>query len=109
MALLGKLGVVERGVGRFEIRAAVLLVGVEEERIEPPIEIVVMRDIIFGAAARIELLGMPGEIAQPPLQPGPARQDFGLIQQDRQRVRDRAVLDHERAVHVDFAERQVRD
>jgi hypothetical protein len=40
------------------------------------------------------------------LQSGPARQQVGLIQQDGQRVGDRAVLDHERAFHVDFAERE---
>ena len=108
MALLGELGIVERRVRRFEIGAAVLLVGIEEEGIEPPVEIVVARDIVLRTAARIELLGMPDQIAQPPLQLGPARQYFGLIQQDRQRIGDRAILDDEGAVHVDFAERQFR-
>ena len=56
MALLGELGVVERRVRRFEIGATVLLVGIEEERIEPAVEIVVMGDVVSGAAARIELL-----------------------------------------------------
>ena len=53
MALLGELSVVERGVGRFKIGAAVLLVSVEEERIEPPVEVVVALDIVFRPAARI--------------------------------------------------------
>ena len=47
--LLGELGVVERLVGVFEIGAAVLPVGVEEQRIEPSVEIVVMRDILARA------------------------------------------------------------
>ncbi len=106
MALLGELGVVERRIRRFEIAATVLPVGVEEEGIEPPVEIVVMGDIVLRPAAPVELPDMPAEIAQPPLQLGPARHHFGLIEQDRQRVRDRAVLDHERAVHIGFAQRQ---
>ena len=56
MALLGELGVVERLVGRLEIGAAVLPVGVEEERIEPAVEIVVMRDVAPRAFGGIELL-----------------------------------------------------
>ena len=106
MPLLGELGVVERRVGRFEIGAAVLLVGIEEERIEPAVEIVMMGDVVPGPAARIELPGMPDEVTQEPLQPGPARHYFGLIHQDRQRIRNRAVLDDEGAVHIDFAERK---
>ena len=45
MALLGELGVVERLLGMLEIGAAVLPVGIEEERVEPLVEIVVMRDV----------------------------------------------------------------
>jgi len=45
MPFLRKLGVVERLTGFFEIRAAILPVGVQKERVEPPIEIVVVRDI----------------------------------------------------------------
>src|SRR5437016_11861452 len=37
MALLGKLRVVERLLGMFEIGAAVLPVGIEEQRIEPAV------------------------------------------------------------------------
>ena len=46
VAFLGELRVVERLLGMLEIGAAVLPVGVEEERIEPPVEIVVMRDVV---------------------------------------------------------------
>ena len=45
MAFLGELGVVERLFRRFEIGAAVLPVGVEEQRIELAVEIVMMRDV----------------------------------------------------------------
>ena len=108
MALLGKLGIVKARIGRLEIGAAILFVGIEEERIEPAVEIVMARDIVPGAAARIELLGMPDQVSQPPLQLGPARQDFGLADQDRQRVRDRTLLDDECPVHIDFAQREFR-
>ena len=107
MALLGELGIVKRRVRRFEIGAAVLLVGIEEERIQPPVEIVMARDIVFRTVARIELPDMPDQIAQPPLQLGIARQYFRLIHQDRQRIGNRATLDDECAFHVDFAERQL--
>jgi hypothetical protein len=108
MPLLGELGVVEAGVRCFEIGAAVLLVGIEEEGIEPPVEIIMARDIVLRTVGRIELLGMPHQIAQPPLQLGPARQYLGLVQQNRQRIRDRALLDDESALHVDFAQCQFR-
>ena len=55
VALLGELGVVERLLGMLEIGAAVLPVGIEEQRIEPAVEIVVMRDVAPRAAGRIEL------------------------------------------------------
>src|SRR5439155_26990004 len=42
VALLGELGVVERLAKRLEVAAAVLPVGVEEQRIEPRVEIVMV-------------------------------------------------------------------
>jgi len=45
VASLGQLSVVERGVRTFEIGAAILLVAVEEQRIEPAVEIIVVRDV----------------------------------------------------------------
>ena len=53
MALLGELGVVERLIGRFEIGAGVLPVGIEEQRIQPAVEIVVVRDIATRPAGRL--------------------------------------------------------
>jgi hypothetical protein len=66
----------------------------------------VVGDVVFRPSTPIELPGVPAEITQPPLQLGPARHHFGLIEQDLQRIRDRAVLDHERTVHIGFAQRQ---
>src|ERR1700719_2050620 len=104
MACLGELGVVKRGVACFKISAAVLLVGIEEEGIQPPVEIVMTLDIVLRTAGRIELPDMPDQVAQPPLQLGIARQYFRLIHQDRKGVCDRALLDDEGALREDFAE-----
>ena len=46
VTLLGELGIVESGVRGLEIGAAILLVGVEEEGIEPTVEIVMMGDVV---------------------------------------------------------------
>ena len=45
MAFLGELGIVERLARCLEVAAAILPVGVEEEGIEPAVEIVMMRDV----------------------------------------------------------------
>jgi hypothetical protein len=45
MPLLGELSIVEALFGRFEIRAAVLAVRIEEERVEAAVEVVMVGDI----------------------------------------------------------------
>src|SRR6202040_372192 len=59
VTLLGELRVVERLVRRFEIGAAVLPVGIEEERVEARVEVVMMGCVAPRAAAPIE----PGRAA----------------------------------------------
>ncbi|KAH2775612.1 hypothetical protein KXW38_001462, partial [Aspergillus fumigatus] len=108
VAFLGKLGIVQRHARCLEIGAAILPVGIEEQRIKPPVEIVVMGDILLGAAARIELLQVADDVAQPPPRLGQTGHHFRLVHDDGQQVCDRAVLDHESAVHPGFAERQLR-
>ena len=73
VALLGELRVVERLLGMLEIGAAVLPVGIEEQRVEALVEIVVMRDVGARAGRRIELREPPPEIAQQPLRPRPGQ------------------------------------
>ena len=63
VTLFGELGVVERDIRRREITAAVLLVAVEKERIEPAVEIVMVRDVAPGTKPRIELLQSPKQEA----------------------------------------------
>ncbi len=108
MALLCELSVVQRRIGRFEVGAAVLLVGIEEKRIKPPVEVVMAGDVVSGTPARIELLDVPDEIAKPPLQLCPTRRHIWLVEGDRQHVGDRSLFDDERAIHVDFAKGQFR-
>ena len=97
VALLGELGIVERLVGRLEIGAAILLVAVEEERIEPAVEVVVVRDVVAGAGPRIELLQAAEQIARPAAAatPNSARRSRSCRSSDREHVGNRALLDDE--------------
>jgi hypothetical protein len=108
MPLFGYLGILEAGVRRFEGSAAVLLVRIEEKGIEPPVEIVMMRDVVFRTGTQIELPGMPNKRAHPPLQLGPAGYNFRLRHQDRQHVRERAAFDDESPLRVGFTQRKFR-
>ena len=107
VTLLGELGVVERACPAFRNRRSYIACRHRERANRAA-----RRDrndgrhCLCARPRQIELPDVPCQIAQPPLQPGPARHHVGLIEQDRQRIRDRAVLDHERAVHKGFAERQ---
>ena len=106
MALLGELRIVERLTGRFEIGAAVLPVGIEEERIEPAVQVVVVGDITPRPRRQVELLQPALEIADEPLRAGPDRRHSvgRLAEHEGKEVGDRAFLDLQRAVHVGFAD-----
>ena len=106
MALLGELRVVERLVGRLEISAAVLPVGVEEERIEPAVQIVVVGDITPRPGGQIELLQPALEVAGEPLRTSPDRRHSvgRLAEHEGKEIGDCAFLDLQRAVHVGFAD-----
>jgi hypothetical protein len=56
VALLGELGVIEQLVGRLEISAAVLPVGIEEQPVEAAVQVVMMCNVALGARAGVELL-----------------------------------------------------
>src|SRR5439155_3038623 len=106
--LLGELSIVERLVGGFEIGAAVLAIRIEEQGVEPAVEIVMMRDVALRATARIELLQAAVKIADEPLRPGPQRRPAvaSLRQHDAKYVGNRAAFDDDAAVHIGFAEAQ---
>src|SRR5712691_3567559 len=109
VAFLGELGVIERLVAGLEIGAAVLPVGVEEQRIELAVEIVVVRDVAPRPRARIELLQAAIEKTDEPLQLRPRGWPAvaTLTKHDGKDVGDRALLDHDAAIHVGFAESQL--
>ena len=101
---LGELGVVERLVRALEIGAAVLLVGVEEQRVEPAVEIVVVGDLAARAGARIELLRAPQQAAIS--RGGSPRAAAAPLLAERGRASRRSSprSTTKRAVHIGFAE-----
>jgi len=50
VALLGELGVIEQLVGRLEISAAVLPVGIEEQPVEAAVQVVMTCNVALGRA-----------------------------------------------------------
>src|SRR5215831_8633710 len=73
VALLRKLGIIEGLLGSLEIGAALLPIGVEEQRVKLAVEVVVVRDIAPRSPARIELLSAAIEVSNDPAQSGPGR------------------------------------
>jgi hypothetical protein len=104
MTLLGELGVVERLPGVLKITAAVLAVGIEEQGIEPAVEIVVVRSVAARAPTRIELLQTAIDVTPQPLRAAPIG-NFGILaERDGKNVGDGAFFDDKTTVHVSFAE-----
>ena len=95
VALLGVLRFVEAGDAVFPIGAGILQVGVEEERIEPSVEVVVRMDVLLRPAERVDLPETAG--GQPPAADGdhpPRRQGVARIAEDhREEVEDRPLFD----------------
>ena len=108
--LLPQLGLVEAHLRRLEIGAGILEVRVEEERVEPPVEVVVVRGIVAGAGLRVRDMHVPGQAAEAGEQVGePARPRVLFVRQDeREEIVERPVLDDEAAVHERFAELHLR-
>jgi hypothetical protein len=103
--LLGELGIVERLTGCLEVRAAILPVSIQKQRVELSIEIIMVGHVPLRALGRIELQQAAIQVAQQPLQARPARRlaVAALSKDDGQYVGDRALLDHEGAIDVSFA------
>ncbi len=108
MALLGQLGIVQRLVGRLEISAGILPVGVEEQRIEPSIEIVMMGDVLLRTVRWVELGEASEQKAQPQeeLRAGTGHLKADLRHQQRKHLGDVALLHHHAAFHIGLAEAQ---
>jgi hypothetical protein len=109
VALLGLLGVFERAVRRLEIGAGILPVAVEEELVDPAVDVVVMRHVAACKANRVALVQTAERDAKlkRELHAG-GRLDGGCIGEDkRQEIIDRAPLDCQAAVHIGFADCEV--
>src|SRR5215475_3522177 len=106
MAFLRQLRIIERLVRSLEIGAAILAIGIEKQRIQMAIKIVVVRDIPPRAAAQVELLKMAPEKPQQPLRlrPSPRRTDAALAEDETKKVGYRTFFDHKRPVHIGFTE-----
>jgi hypothetical protein len=106
VSLLGELCVVKRLFGMLEIGAAVLPVGIEEEGVELPVEIVMVGNIAARAGGRVELRQPAPEVAQQPLRAHPARRLAATVLREGkcEEIRNRALLDHKCPIHVAFAD-----
>ena len=110
-ALLGELGLVERHVGALEVGAGVLHVAVEEEPVEPLVEVVVVRDV---GARRLEADGAQhrrvGDAAAERAGPGRRGGDLGagVGLGERDQLVDVALLEDEPAVHVHLGDGEAR-
>jgi hypothetical protein len=110
VALLGELRLVQRLPRPLKIGARILLVVVEKQVVEPPVEIVVMRDVAAGTALGIVLRNAPEEAARHIDELG-VPGDGGRIRvehQERQKIGDIAAFDAQPIVHVEFAEGELR-
>ena len=65
-----------------------------------------MGNVIARALAGVELLGVAQDVAEPPLQLGPAGRHIGLVQGDGEQVGNGAALHNEEPVHEYLAECQ---
>jgi hypothetical protein len=110
VALLGELRLFETLSGLLEIGAGVLLVGVEEEPVEPLVEIVVLRDVALRADRVVRRRKAARELTQ--RDDGAYRQGralaSGVLQGELEEIVNRALLDHEPLIHEELAETQVR-
>ena len=90
--------------GCLEIAAAVLPVGIEEQRVKPVVEIVVVGDVAPRMGAPIELAEPPPEASHHRKRVGPRGGGGLLARNEGEEIHDRALLDHEGTVHIGLAE-----
>ena len=108
-ALFGDLRLLQRFVPGGEIGAGILPVAVEEEGVEPAVEVVMMRDVALGAGGGVELGDAAGEAGECVAQAQDAVAALGVVQhQHVEHVVNRAADWAEAAVHVGFADGQCR-
>ena len=103
--LLGQLRVFKRLIGMLEIGAGILPVRVEEQLVQPPVEIVMMRDIGLRASRQVAMTEDPQLRSDMVDDTGDERMRAVLClpQQHRHEIVERAMFDKEAAVHVKLA------
>jgi hypothetical protein len=93
----------------LEIGARVLSVRIQEQRIKPAVEIVMMCDVAPGAATRVELGKAAKQEVERVDQKGDCeRRPARILGEDQlEELGDRAALHPHRAIHVGLAELQL--
>ena len=109
MSLLGELRLVERLPAVLEIGAGILQVGVEEEAVQAPVEIVVVGDVSPRPPLAVALMqpAEPHPRALERLQPAHACETHDVVRAERQEVVEVALQDLQPPVDEQFAKRQL--
>ena len=96
MTSFRELRIVEGSIRHLEVGAAVLPIGVEKERVEPSIEVVVMGNVLACPITAVELLQPSLKIPGGPLRPHPAWRNARAIlgQCESKQISDRALIKH---------------
>jgi hypothetical protein len=94
---------------RLEISAGILAVAIEKEIVNPPIDVVMVRDVPARQPDRVALMQAAQNAAdlQRDLHPGRRRNRGRIAEHQRQEIIDGALLDREAAVHIAFPDRQI--
>ena len=109
MALLGQLGLFQRLPLALEIGAGILPIRVEEEPIEPSVEIVMPGDVAPGVLAIVALMEAAQRDARVVEHRDPAQAGVRtkVHRAEREKVIEVAVRQLDAAVHVEFPEREL--
>ena len=112
MPLLGDLRLLQRLVAAREVGAGVLPVAIEEQAVEPPVQVVVVRHVAPRAMRRVVLVDAAPRSRRGPLRSAGDGMALGVRHHvQRQHVDDvvdAASVRHQPAVHVGLAHRQRR-
>jgi hypothetical protein len=109
VALLGELRGLQRLVAAREIGAGILPVAIQEQAVEPAVEVVMVGHVALRARCWVVLVEAPPQIGQSHAQPGDrmaVRLRHHVHAEHVEQLVDRAVERHQRAVHVVFGEMQ---
>jgi hypothetical protein len=107
--LLGELRVIERSVAVFEISARILQVGIQKQAMDAIIDIVMMDRIATlppeGVALKDSAWKRPqsSQQATPRVRLNPVE----VFDSEVEKIHDRALLDHDAAIHIGFAESEL--